>query len=194
MLFRKKKKIVSFLVSGRGSNFSAVANEILKGKINAEIGIVISNKKEAKALEIAENKNIKNIVIPSKNYKNRIDHEIEIVREIKKNKTDLIVLAGYMRLLSPSFISEFKNRIINIHPSLLPSFPGKDAQQQAIDYGVKITGCTCHYVDEGMDTGKIINQTAIEISDKETVESLSGKILKEEHKILIKSVKKLCLI
>jgi len=193
MLFKKnKKKIISFLVSGRGSNFNAVATAILNKKINAKIGIVISNKIDAHAIEIAKGYGIKNAIIPSNEYKNRNDHEAKIIKLLKENSTDLIVLAGYMRLLSPMFISEFRNKIINIHPSLLPAFPGKDAQKQAFEYGVKITGCTCHYVDEGMDTGKIINQATVRIDRNDTISSLSGKILKEEHKLLINSIKEIC--
>jgi len=193
MFFNKnKKKNISFLVSGRGSNFNAVAKAIISKKINANIGIVISNKTDANAINIAKKYNIKNKTIPSKNYQNRIDHEKEIIKHLKNSNTDIIILAGYMLLLSPYFINEFKDKIINIHPSLLPAFPGKDAQKQAIEYGVKITGCTCHYVDEGMDTGKIIGQSFVIIKENDNLKTVSEKILKEEHKLLIKCVKELC--
>ena len=187
-----KKKIVSFLVSGNGSNFQAVAEKILSGYINAEPGIVISSTSEAFALERAKKLGIKSIAIEPKHFESKDDCEAEMIKHLSLCKTDLIVAAGYMRILSPKFIQRFRNRIINIHPSLLPAFPGKNAQQQALDHGVKITGCTTHFIDEGIDTGSIIMQSAVSIDANDNINTLSAKIIKEEHKILIKSVKLFC--
>ena len=187
-----KKKIVSFLVSGNGSNFQAVAEKILNGYIPAEPGIVISSSSEAFALERAKKLKIKSIAIEPKNFASKDDYEAEMIKHLNLCKTDLIVAAGFMRILSPKFIEVFRNRIINIHPSLLPAFPGKNAQQQALDYGVKVTGCTTHFIDEGVDTGTIIMQSPVLIDVNDNINTLSTKILKEEHKILISSVKLFC--
>lgn len=189
---KKKKKNISFLVSGRGSNFLAVAKQIEKGNINAQIKTVISDKENAPVLKKSENIGIESVFINPKLFSSREAHEREILDILFSNKTDLVVAAGYMRLLTPVFIEPFKNRIINIHPSLLPAFPGKNAQAQAIAKGVKIAGCTCHFIDEGTDTGPIIMQAAIQVHQNDTVESLSQKILIEEHKILAKSIKLFC--
>jgi phosphoribosylglycinamide formyltransferase 1 len=191
-MFNKRKKVVSFLVSGRGSNFKAVAEKIISGYINANIGIVISDSGNSLALEKASELGIESIVIEAKKFKTREEHEKGIVKILVEYKTDLVVAAGYMRLLTPFIINHFRHRIINIHPSILPSFPGKNAQQQAFDYGVKITGCTTHFIDEGIDTGPIILQAPVEITSKDGINSLSTKILIEEHKILAESVKLFC--
>ena len=191
-MFNKRKKIVSFLVSGRGTNFKAVAEKILSGYINAKTGIVISNSTESLALEKSREMGIESIAIEPKNFKTREDHENAMIKHLTRHKTDLIVAAGYMRLLTPFFINQFRHSIINIHPALLPSFPGKNAQQQALDYGVRITGCTTHFIDEGTDTGPVILQTPVEVSSTDNINSLSSKILIEEHKILIESVKLFC--
>ena len=187
-----KKKIVSFLVSGNGSNFQAVAEKILSGYIYAEPGIVISSSSEAFALERSKKLGIKSIAIEPKNFVSKDEYEAEMIKYLDICGTDLIVAAGYMRILSPKFIQKFKDRIINIHPSLLPAFPGKNAQQQALDYGVKVTGCTTHFIDEGVDTGAIIMQSAVSIDVNDDINRLSSKIIKEEHKILINSVKLFC--
>jgi phosphoribosylglycinamide formyltransferase-1 len=192
MYFKKRKKIVSFLVSGKGSNFKAVAEKIISGHIAAEIGIVISSSSDALALKKSEELGVQSIALEPKIFKSKEEHEAEIIKYLELHKTDLIVAAGYMRILTPDFIRIFRNQIINIHPSLLPAFPGRNAQQQALDYGVKITGCTTHFVDEGTDTGPIIMQSSIEINYSDDVNTLSNKILKEEHKILIESVKLFC--
>ncbi len=189
---KKRKKNISFLVSGRGSNFQAIAEQIKKRNINAQIKIVISDKENAPVLKKSEKMGIESVFINPKLFNSREAHEREILDILFNNKTDLIVAAGYMRLLTPVLIEPFKNRIINIHPSLLPAFPGKDAQSQAIAKGVKIAGCTCHFIDEGVDTGPIIMQAAIKVHQNDTVESLSQKILKEEHRILTKSIKLFC--
>jgi phosphoribosylglycinamide formyltransferase-1 len=192
MLLKKKKKVISFLVSGKGSNFKAVAEKIIGGYINAETGILISSSSDALAIKKAEELGIKSIAIEPKDYSTKAEHEAEIIKYLKLYKTDLIVAAGYMRILTPSFINIFRYKIINIHPSLLPSFTGKNAQQQALDYGVKISGCTTHFVDEGTDTGPIIMQAAVDIDSKDDITALSTKILREEHKILVESVKLYC--
>ena len=189
---KNKKKIVSFLVSGKGTNFKAVAEKIISGYINAETGIVISTSNDAMALKKSEELNIKYATIEPGRYKSKEDYEVELIRLLEENKTDLIVTAGYMRILSPLFISRFRNKIINIHPSLLPSFPGKNAQQQALDYGVKITGCTTHFIDEGTDTGPIIIQAPVDVAYNDDIKTLSARILMLEHKILVESVKLFC--
>ena len=191
-MFSKRKKTVSFLVSGRGTNFKTVAEKILGGYINAKAGIVISNSPDSAALEKAKDLGIESIAIEPKNFKTREDHEHEMIKHLTRFKTDLVVAAGYMRLLTPLFVNHYRYRIINIHPALLPSFPGKNAQQQALDYGVRITGCTTHFIDEGTDTGPVILQMPVEIKTDDDINSLSSKILKEEHIILVESVKLFC--
>jgi len=191
--FFKNKKTVSFLASGRGSNFSVVARKIMNKEINAKFGILICDKPDAKALSTAKEEfKMNSYFVDPKSYFTKTEHEDEMVRLLKEVKTDLIVTAGYMRLLSPYFVSKFKNRIINIHPALLPSFPGLNAQKQALDYGVKITGCTSHFIDEGVDTGPIIMQSAIRIHDNDLLSDVSARILAEEHKILPESVRLFC--
>lgn len=192
MLLKKNRKVISFLVSGNGSNFKAVAEKIISGYINAETGVLISNSSEAPAIKKAAVLGIKSLIIEPKDFKTKDEHEAEIIKHLKLYKTDLIVAAGYMRILTPAFINMFRYKIINIHPSLLPSFPGKNAQQQALDYGVKISGCTTHFVDEGTDTGPIIMQAAVDIDREDDITALSTKILKEEHKILVESIKLYC--
>lgn len=187
------KKTVSFLVSGRGSNFQAVATAIIKGDIPATVGIVISDKPGVKALDIAQKLSIPAFFVNPKDYPTRQDHEKAMIELLRKYNTDLVVTAGYMRLLTPYFVNEFKNRIINIHPALLPSFPGTHAQKQALEYGVKISGCTTHFIDEGTDSGPIILQKAVPVYDDDTEDTLSARILKEEHQILIESVKLYCM-
>jgi len=192
MFLKKKKKVISFLVSGKGSNFNAVAEKIISGYIHAEAGILISSSSEAPALQKSANLKIKSMAIEPKKFKTKEEHEAEIIKFLELSRTDLIVAAGYMRILTPAFINRYRHRIINIHPSLLPSFPGKNAQQQAFNYGVKISGCTTHFIDEGTDTGPIIMQAAVDISNEDDINTLSTKILKEEHRILIESVKLYC--
>jgi phosphoribosylglycinamide formyltransferase-1 len=185
-------KTISFIASGRGSNFTAVAKKVQSGEIKARLGILIVDKENAKALEIARDFGMESYFVDPKQFTNRKDHEKEMVRLLKKHKTDLIVAAGYMRLLTPYFVNAYKNRIINIHPALLPSFPGVDGQQQAFDYGVKITGCTTHFIDEGTDTGPIIMQAPVEVKQDESLQELSVRILREEHRILPESVRLFC--
>jgi phosphoribosylglycinamide formyltransferase 1 len=187
-----KKKVVSFLVSGRGSNFKAIAEKVSAGEINAVPGILISNNKEAKALNIAHEFGIESFFVDPSSFTSRKDHEKEMIKLLKKYNTDLVVTAGYMRVLTPYFVKEYRNKIMNIHPALLPSFPGTDAQKQAYDKGVKITGCTTHFIDEGTDTGPIIMQTAVPVLGNDTIVTLSARILKEEHVIFPESVRLFC--
>lgn len=185
-------KVVSFLVSGRGTNFSVVAQKIKSGEIRAKPGILISDKNDAKALELARGFGIAVHFVDPKKYDTREEHEMEMVKLLKKCSTDLVVAAGYMRILTPYFVNKYRNRIINIHPALLPSFPGVEGQKMAYEHGVKITGCTTHFIDEGTDSGPIIMQAAVEVRQDESLAELSARILKEEHRILPESVKLFC--
>lgn len=174
-------KNLGILVSGRGSNFEAIAKNVVAGKIpNARISIVISNKPDAGGLEVAKSMGLEALVIPSKS-KNREHHDREVVAELQRHEVDLVCLAGYMRLLSPWFVQQFPRRILNIHPSLLPAFPGLEAQEQAFAYGVKVTGCTVHFVDEELDHGAIIVQKAIPVLDTDDEHTLAARILEQEH-------------
>jgi phosphoribosylglycinamide formyltransferase-1 len=173
-------KKLGILLSGRGSNFEAIADSIKAGKLHAEIAIVISNRADAPGLESAKRRGLNAQLIPSKG-RVREEHDADVIMALKHAQVDLICLAGYMRLLSPEFIRAFPNRIINIHPSLLPAFPGMDAQKQALEYGVKVTGCTVHFVDEHLDHGAIILQKTVPVLDGDDVHSLSARILEQEH-------------
>jgi phosphoribosylglycinamide formyltransferase-1 len=173
-------KKIGILLSGRGSNFEAIADSIEAGRLQAEIAIVISNRADAPGLESAKRRGLNAQLIPSKG-RVREEHDAEVVAALKKAHVDLVCLAGYMRLLSPEFIRDFPNRIVNVHPSLLPAFPGMDAQKQALEYGVKVTGCTVHLVDEHLDHGPIILQKAVPVLDGDDVHTLSARILEQEH-------------
>ncbi|MEE9164926.1 MAG: phosphoribosylglycinamide formyltransferase [Nitrospinota bacterium] len=173
---------IAVLVSGRGSNLQAIINSIEK-KINAVIAIVISDVRCALALEIARKHGIKTLFVDPAKFQTREDFDKSIINVLKKEHVDLICLAGFMRILTKTFVQQFKNRIMNIHPSLLPSFPGLNAHQKALDAGVKFSGCTVHFLDEGVDTGPIICQAVVPVLDDDTVESLSERTLKEEHRI-----------
>jgi phosphoribosylglycinamide formyltransferase 1 len=182
---------LGILISGRGSNMLAIAEAIENGTIpNAEIAVVISDKTFAKGLIKAQEKGLEALAIP-RNGRTREEHDTEIAAELKNRGVKLVCLAGYMRLLSKDFIRSFPNRIINIHPSLLPSFKGLDAQKQAFDYGVKFTGCTVHFVDEELDHGAIIAQKIIEVRDNDTAETLSHRILEQEHSLYIEAIAKI---
>jgi phosphoribosylglycinamide formyltransferase-1 len=182
-------KRIGVLLSGRGSNFEALADSVESARIpNAEIAIVISNREGAPGIERAKARNLPARVIPSKGLE-REAYDRQVVAALSEHKVDLVCLAGYMRLLSPFFVQSFPNRILNIHPSLLPSFPGLEAQRQALEYGVKFTGCTVHFVDENLDAGPIVLQSAVPVADTDTEASLSEKILREEHKIYSQAVK-----
>ena len=171
---------IGILLSGRGSNFVAIAHNIASGKLDANIAVVISNRADAAGIESARQRGLKALVIESKG-KERQQHDREIVAALKEAQVDLIVLAGYMRLLSPWFCQQFPNRILNIHPSLLPAFPGLDAQKQAFDYGVKVSGCTVHFVDEALDHGAIILQKTVPVLETDDDHTLAARILEQEH-------------
>ena len=174
-------KNVGILLSGRGSNFEAIAKNIASGAISdARIAVVISNRTDAGGIETAKRLGLETLVIPSKG-KQREDHDREVVAALQQHKVDLVCLAGYMRLLSPWFVKQFPHKILNIHPSLLPAFPGLEAQQQAFVYGLKVAGCTVHFVDEELDHGAIIVQKAVPVLDSDDEHSLAERILEQEH-------------
>ena len=174
-------KNLGILLSGRGSNFEAIANNVASGKIpNARISVVISNKPDAGGLETARRMGLEAMAIPSKG-KPREEHDREVVAVLCKHNVDLVCLAGYMRLISPWFVQQFPRQILNIHPSLLPAFPGLEAQEQAFAYGVKVSGCTVHFVDEELDHGAIIVQKAIPVLDTDDEHTLAARILEQEH-------------
>lgn len=175
-------KRLGILLSGRGSNFEAIARNIREGLLPAEIAVVISNRPAAPGLEAARALGFPTIGLPSQGL-DRESFDRQILDVLDREKVDLVCLAGYMRLLSPQFVRAYRRRILNIHPSLLPSFPGLDAQHQALAHGVKITGCTVHFVDEYLDAGPIVMQAAVPVRDHDTVETLSARILCEEHRI-----------
>jgi len=179
---------IAVLVSGRGTNLQAIINAIKKGRIDGEIKIVISDNPKAYALQRAKKNKITTQVVPYKKFRNKEEYEQEILRHLDDYKIDLIVLAGYMRILSPEFIKKYRYRIINIHPALLPAFPGLHAQRQALEYGVKVSGCTVHFVDEGTDTGPIILQKAVPVKQFDDEESLAKRILKYEHQLLPRAI------
>ncbi|HJJ21058.1 MAG: phosphoribosylglycinamide formyltransferase [Crenarchaeota archaeon] len=179
---------LGILISGRGSNMESILKSIKAKKIPINPAVVISNNSNAKGLAIAKKLGVNVEVIESKNFKgNRTEYDEKIIEVLKKYgvtpKNGLVCLAGFMRIISPTFVKKYKNKIINIHPALLPAFPGLNSQKQALDYGTKFSGCTVHFVDAGMDTGPIIMQSVVEIKENDTEISLSKKILKEEHKI-----------
>jgi phosphoribosylglycinamide formyltransferase-1 len=178
---------LGILISGRGSNFEAIANSIARRKLDAEIAIVIGNRADAGGLEIARDRGIPMRVIESRGME-REAYDKLVIDELRTHDVDLVCLAGFMRLLSASFIQAFPNRVLNIHPSLLPAFPGLDAQRQALEHGVKITGCTVHLVDEFLDSGPILIQSAVPVLDTDTVELLSARILAQEHVIYSKAI------
>ena len=187
MRIQPANRRLGILLSGRGSNFEAIANEIAAGKLQAHIAVVISNVETAQGLECARARGLNAVYLPSK-QKQREDFDREAVAILKKNDVSLVVLAGFMRILSPVFLEAFPYRILNIHPALLPAFPGTDAQQQALDYGVKFSGCTVHFVDDTLDGGPIIAQAVVPVFDADTAETLSLRILKEEHRIYSQAI------
>ncbi len=182
---------IGILISGRGSNMTAIVEAVKSGLIpDSEVSVVISDKSNAQGLVKAEECGIETLVI-AKNKRSCEEHDAEIISELQKRSVELVCLAGYMRLLSKNFVRLFPNKILNIHPSLLPDFPGLDAQKQAIDYGVKISGCTVHFVDEYLDHGAIILQKSVEVADSETTESLAAKILQHEHALYVEAIKRI---
>jgi phosphoribosylglycinamide formyltransferase 1 len=181
-------KRLGILLSGRGSNFEAIANNVAAGNIDASIAVVISNRADARGLEVARERELNTVAIPSKGLDREIYDRL-LIAELRKHDVELVCLAGFMRLLSAHFVREFPQRILNIHPSLLPAFPGLDAQHQALEHGVKITGCTVHFVDEYLDAGPILVQAAVPVLDDDTVDTLSARILKEEHRIYSEAIR-----
>lgn len=173
-------KNLGILLSGRGSNFEAIADSVAAGRIRAHIAVVISNRAEAPGIESARRRGLEARLIPSKG-KQREQHDAEVVGALQEKKVDLVCLAGYMRLLSPWFVRQFPNRILNIHPSLLPAFPGLEAQKQALEYGAKVSGCTVHFVDEQLDHGAIILQKTVPVLDGDDERTLAARILEQEH-------------
>src|ERR1700759_2673517 len=172
---------LGILLSGRGSNFLAIAKAIRERRLEgAEIGVVLSNVEDALGLAAARELNLPAFAVPSAGRK-RAEHDAEMIARLHQHKVDLVCLAGYMRIISPAFIAAFPNRILNVHPSLLPAFPGLNAQQQAFDYGAKVAGCTVHFVDEAVDHGVIILQKTVPVNDDDTAETLSARILEQEH-------------
>jgi phosphoribosylglycinamide formyltransferase-1 len=175
-------KRLGILISGRGSNLLAIADAIAARRLDAEIAVVISNRTDAPGIAAARERGLRAVALPSKNV-DREAYDRQLIDELRKSHVDLVCLAGYMRILSGHFIREFHQRIVNIHPSLLPAFPGLDAQHQALEHGVKVAGCTAHFTEEGLDSGPIISQAVVPVLADDTAESLSARILKEEHRI-----------
>jgi len=183
------KKRLGVLLSGRGSNFEALADSVAAGRIpDAQVAIVIANREGSQGIDRATTRGIPTLVLPSRGLEREV-YDRQVVGALRENKVDLVCLAGYMRLLSPYFVQSFPQRILNIHPSLLPSFPGLESQRQALEYGVKFAGCTVHFVDENLDAGPIILQSVVPVLDSDTEDSLSEKILREEHRIYSQAVK-----
>jgi len=183
---------IGVLASGRGSNFQSIADAVADGRIDGRIVVLISDKRSAKALDRARNLGVEAVVVEPAGYDGREAFDRAVVGELEARQVDLVVLAGFMRMLSPVLVRAFPNRIMNIHPALLPSFPGLRGQGDAVDYGVKIAGCTVHFVDEGMDTGPIIIQAAVPALFEDTEESLAARILRREHEIYPEAVRLFC--
>jgi phosphoribosylglycinamide formyltransferase-1 len=179
---------IGILISGRGSNMQAIVEAAQTGQLpNSEVTVVISDKAGAEGLQKAKERNVETLVVARKS-RTREEHDAGIVAELKKRNVELVCLAGYMRLLSKDFVRAFPDRILNIHPSLLPAFKGLDAQRQAFEYGVKFSGCTVHFVDESLDGGAIVVQKTVEVKDDDTTESLSTRILEYEHALYIEAI------
>jgi len=182
---------IGILISGRGSNMTAIVEAVQSGFIpDSDVQVVISDKTSAEGLKKAKKLGVETLFI-TRNGQTREEHDAEITAELKKRRVELVCLAGYMRLLSKDFVQTFPERILNVHPSLLPSFKGLDAQRQAIEYGVKVSGCTVHFVDENLDHGAIIAQKVVEVKDDDTTEMLSARILRHEHALYVESIKNL---
>ena len=182
---------IGILISGRGSNMVALVDAVRSGEIpNSQVAVLISDKPDAAGLQKARERGIETLVI-ERGGRPRVEHDSEIAAELKRRGVELVCLAGYMRLLSPDFVGAFPDRIVNIHPSLLPAFPGLNVQQQALDAGVKISGCTVHFVNEHLDAGPIILQRAVEVKDDDTVDTLSARILGQEHGAYVEAVKRI---
>jgi phosphoribosylglycinamide formyltransferase-1 len=180
-------KKLGILISGRGSNFLAIADAIAAGKLDAEITMVLSNRADAGGIELALERGLDAIALPSQGLDREV-YDRRVIAELRARQVELVCLAGYMRILSGHFIREFPGRILNIHPSLLPAFPGLDAQHQAVAHGVKFSGCTVHFVDEGLDSGPIIQQAVVPVLDDDTAETLAARILVQEHRIYAEAI------
>jgi phosphoribosylglycinamide formyltransferase 1 len=178
---------LGILISGRGSNFEAIANRVASGELEAEIAVVISNRADAKGLETARARGLNAVCLPSKSLDREV-YDRMLVEELRRHGVELVCLAGFMRLLSAGFVRAFPNRILNIHPSLLPAFPGLDAQHQALQHGVKVSGCTVHFVDQDLDAGPIVLQATVPVLDSDDEHTLAGRILKEEHRIYSEAI------
>ncbi len=187
-----RKKVLGVLVSGRGSNLQAIVDAINSDRIVAKIGVVISDNPEANALRRVAGLDIPTAVVERKKYASKQEFEAAIIAQLDLHHVELVLLAGFMRILSPQFINRFPARVMNIHPALLPSFPGLDAQEQALRYGVKVSGATVHFVDEGMDSGPIILQEAVPVEEDDTVATLSERILHLEHRLYVRAVRLYC--
>jgi phosphoribosylglycinamide formyltransferase-1 len=187
MKIQPANRRLGILLSGRGSNFEAIADRVATGKLNAEIAVVISNVESAPGFERAQARGLNAVFIPSRG-RPREEFDAEIVAMLREHQVSLIVLAGFMRIFSNVVLEAFPYAILNIHPALLPSFPGRDVQQKALEYGVKISGCTVHFVDGELDGGPIILQAAVPVAENDTVETLSARILKEEHRIFSEAI------
>lgn len=174
---------LGILISGNGSNLQSIIDNIEQGSLGAVIKIVISNKPDAFGITRAQKHNIPWAILEKSNFSNKDDFDAALIKTLRENDVDLVVLAGFMRIISPALLKAFPGRVMNIHPALLPSFPGLHGQKQAVEYGVKYSGCTVHFVDEGVDTGPIILQSIVPVLDDDTEETLAARILKEEHKI-----------
>jgi phosphoribosylglycinamide formyltransferase-1 len=185
------KRRLAVLLSGRGTNFEAIHRATVSGELDAEIAVVISNKPDARGLELARQSNLPAVAVEPGRFSSREDHELEVLRIIQESRADLVVLAGYMRRLTPTLIEPLRNRIVNIHPSLLPAFPGLGAQAQALAHGVRVSGCTVHFVDETLDDGAIILQRCVPVLEDDSEESLSARILEQEHVAYVEALQKL---
>lgn len=182
-------KRLAVLLSGRGSNFAAIHDAIVRNELDAEIALVISNRASAAGLELASSRGLATALIPHRDFPSREAHEEAVATAIERSGAEIVALAGYMRLLSPSFLARFSGRVLNIHPSLLPAFPGTDAQAQALAHGVKIAGCTVHLVDDTLDGGPILVQRAVPVLDDDTPETLAARILGEEHRAYVEALR-----
>jgi phosphoribosylglycinamide formyltransferase-1 len=176
------------LISGNGSNLQSIIDHIEKGSLKAIIKIVISNNPDAYGITRAKKHGIPIVVLKNGDFKNKEEFDLELIRILKNNCVDLVILAGFMRIITPTLLKAFPHKIMNIHPALLPSFPGIHGQKQALDYGVKLSGCTVHFVDESVDTGPIIIQSAVQVFNDDTEETLAARILKEEHRIYSQAI------
>jgi phosphoribosylglycinamide formyltransferase-1 len=176
------------LISGNGSNLQSIVDHIEEGSLKAIIKIVISNNPEAYGITRAKKHEIPVVILKNGDFKNKEEFDLELIRILKNNYVDLVILAGFMRIITPTLLKAFPHKIMNIHPALLPSFPGIHGQKQALEYGVKLSGCTVHFIDEGVDTGPIIMQKAVQVFDNDTEEILAARILKEEHRIYSQAI------